>query len=43
VEASLADHIGTAREMFTWTAPDARKITTMTAGNLTTTQAMMKI
>lgn len=37
------DNFATARKMFTWTVPNERKITIMTAGNLATTQAMISL
>lgn len=37
------DTFATAREMFKWTVPDARKTTIMTADSLATTQAIIRI
>ncbi|MGC1504706.1 MAG: peptidase [Sulfitobacter sp.] len=37
------DDFSTTGKMFTWTVPDERKITILTAGNLATTQAMISL
>lgn len=37
------DNFATTRKMFTWTVPDERKITIMTAGNLATTQSVISL
>ena len=37
------DNISTFRKMFTWSVPDERVITLMTAGNLATTQSVVSI
>jgi len=37
------DNFSTSRKLFTWSVPDERSITLMTAGNLATTQAMVSL
>lgn len=37
------DNFSTSRKLFTWSVPDERSITIMTAGNLATTQAMVSL
>lgn len=37
------DNFATSKKMFTWTVPDERVITVMTAGNLATTQSLISL
>ncbi|MBZ0216569.1 MAG: hypothetical protein K8F25_08455, partial [Fimbriimonadaceae bacterium] len=37
------DNVSVFRKMFTWSKPDDRVITLMTAGNLATTQAIVSL